>query len=84
MIKVANMQCKSFFSFHLNVIKLSMIFLGALLLCQTIPNTHAADPIKISNALKSEQPQNHSEVVTLLKGDNDEEKFLFFKEAFVF
>lgn len=82
MIKVATMQCKSFFSFHLNVIKLSMFLLGAQLLCQAIPNTYAADAVKISNALRSAQPQNSSEVITLLKSDNDEEKFLFFKEAF--
>ena len=76
------MQCKSLVSNLLSIRKLSIVLLGAAFLCQIIPTSYATTSISASQILKSEQSQDNPEAIAFLKSKDNDEKFLFFKEAF--
>ena len=76
------MQSKTFRTFIFAFFQILLLCLGANLSFAFSASASPQAPLDTNQILKSEHPENNSDVVALLKSQDDEAKFLFFQEAF--
>lgn len=76
------MQSKTFRTFIFAFFQILLLGLGANLLFALSASASTQEPLNTKQILKSEHPENNPDVIALLKSQDDEDKFLFFQEAF--